>query len=86
MKRSFTAQTWREGKWIIAQCLEVDVVSHGRTRQQALRHLREAVELYFEPPTKELLEIPGFLRSFRRGLRDIQAGRTMEWRRVRCDV
>ena len=55
MKRAFTARTWKEGKWIIAQCLEVDVASHGRTRAQALRNLREALELYFEPPVATIL-------------------------------
>ena len=50
MKRSFPATVWREGDWYVAQCLEVDVASQGRTEQEALRNLREAVELHFEPP------------------------------------
>jgi predicted RNase H-like HicB family nuclease len=51
MKQIFTARTWTEGEWIIAQCAEVDVASHGRTEQEALHNLQEALELYFEPPT-----------------------------------
>lgn len=50
MKRRFTAVVWREGKWFIAQCLEVDVASQGRTKEEALANLREALELYFEEP------------------------------------
>jgi len=50
MKRTFTATVWQEGDWFVAQCLEVDVASQGRTEVEALDNLREALELYFEPP------------------------------------
>jgi predicted RNase H-like HicB family nuclease len=50
MKRTFTATLWREGPWVVAQCLEVDVASQGETEDEALANLREALELYFEPP------------------------------------
>ena len=36
--------------------------------------------------TLELLTIPGFAKSFARGMRDIRAGRTKPWRKVRTDV
>jgi predicted RNase H-like HicB family nuclease len=51
MKQHLTASIWREGDWYIAQCLEVDVASQGQTEDEALTNLREALELYFEPPT-----------------------------------
>ena len=51
MKQHFTASIWREGDWYIAQCLEVDVTSQAETEDEALSNLREALELYFEPPT-----------------------------------
>ena len=50
MKRSFAASVWREGRWFVSQCLEVDVASQGATEQEALENLREALELHFEPP------------------------------------
>jgi predicted RNase H-like HicB family nuclease len=50
MKRRFSAVVWREGKWFVAQCLEVDVASQGRTKEEALANLREALELFFEKP------------------------------------
>lgn len=50
MKQSFTASLTKEGEWFIAQCLEVDVASQGETEQQAIDHLRDALELHFEPP------------------------------------
>jgi predicted RNase H-like HicB family nuclease len=54
MKRRFTASVWREDRWYVAQCLEVDVASQGKSEEQALVNLREALELYFEPPTPTL--------------------------------
>jgi hypothetical protein len=36
--------------------------------------------------TLELLSIPGFEASFARGMKDIRAGRTKPWRKVRSDV
>jgi predicted RNase H-like HicB family nuclease len=50
MLRTFTASIWQEGDWFIAQCLEVDVASQGKTEQEALANLEEALALHFEPP------------------------------------
>ena len=50
MKRVFTASVSNEDDWYIAQALDVDVVSQGETADSALANLREALELYFEPP------------------------------------
>jgi hypothetical protein len=36
--------------------------------------------------TLELLSIPGFEASFDRGMKDVKAGRTKPWRKVRTDV
>jgi predicted RNase H-like HicB family nuclease len=47
----------REGAWYVARCLEVEVTSQGKTIDDALANLREALELYFEdepiPETSE---------------------------------
>ncbi len=39
---------WKEGKYHVAQCLNIDVSSFGKTKKEALTNLQEAVELYFE--------------------------------------
>jgi predicted RNase H-like HicB family nuclease len=39
----------------IAQCLEFDVASQGYTVEEALNNLREAVELFLEPPTASVM-------------------------------
>lgn len=47
-KNVFTSIVWREERHFVAQCLNVDVSSFGKTKSQALRNLKEALELYFE--------------------------------------
>jgi hypothetical protein len=55
--------------------------------------LREAAEFLafvkrreIDPVTLELLSFPGFEQSYARGMKDIKAGRTKSWRKVRKDV
>jgi predicted RNase H-like HicB family nuclease len=50
MKRNFSASVWQEGDWYVSQCLDVGVASQGQTEEEALGNLKEALELYFEPP------------------------------------
>lgn len=46
--RNLTAAVHQEEGWYVAQCLEVDVASQGRTIEEALANLAEAVALYLE--------------------------------------
>jgi len=39
---------WKEGKFYVAQCLNVDVSSFGKNKKEALKNLKQALELYFE--------------------------------------
>lgn len=39
---------WKEGKYYVSQCLNVEVSSFGDTRLEAIKNLKEALELYFE--------------------------------------
>ena len=48
--QTFTASISQEDDWFIAQCLEIDVSSQGKSEEEAVDNLREALELYFEPP------------------------------------
>ncbi|MDP3730923.1 MAG: type II toxin-antitoxin system HicB family antitoxin [bacterium] len=43
---------WKEGKYFVAQCLNVDVSSFGQTKKDALANLDEALELFFEDVRK----------------------------------
>ena len=63
--QTFTASISREDRWFIAQCLEVDVASQGESEEEALINLRDAVELYFEPPQPSVKSV---LRRFEIGV------------------
>lgn len=39
---------YREERYYVAQCLNVDVSSFGESIQEAKENLKEALELYFE--------------------------------------
>ena len=39
---------WKEGKHYVAQCLNVDISSFGKTKKEAIDNIYEALELYFE--------------------------------------
>jgi predicted RNase H-like HicB family nuclease len=47
-KISLKCAVWKEEKYYVAQCLNVDISSFGETRKKALKNLQEAMELYFE--------------------------------------
>ena len=50
MKKELSASVWQEGEWFVAQALETDVASQGRSVDEALTNLREALELHSESP------------------------------------
>ena len=48
MRKRFTAVITREERWFVAHCVELGVVSQGKTIEEAQANLKEAVELYIE--------------------------------------
>ncbi len=67
MKQDFTVGIWQEGNWYVAQCLEIDLASQGRTEAEALANIKEAIELFLEPPTSEIKPYPDlFLENISR--------------------
>ncbi len=48
MKTEFKNIVWKEGDDYVAQCLNIDVSSFGKTKDEALKNLNEAIELYME--------------------------------------
>ena len=48
MRNKFTAVITKEDKWHVAHCIELGVVSQGKTIEEAQANLKEAVELYVE--------------------------------------
>ena len=57
---------WKEGEHYVAQCLNVDVSSFGKTKKEALANLDEALELYFEDvqnPNILKIEVPELIHN-----------------------
>ena len=48
MRFTVTATIVKENNWYVASCIENDVASQGKTIEEALENLKEALELYFE--------------------------------------
>lgn len=59
LKTTFNSLVWKENKLFVAKCLEVEVASQGATKKEALKNLKEALELYFEDEKVEKLS-PNF--------------------------
>ncbi len=53
--RTFSYSITLDGNWLIAQCLEVDIASQGKSIEEAISNLREALELHFEEPTATIM-------------------------------
>ncbi len=51
-----SALVWKETNLYVAKSLEVEIASQGKTKNEALENLKEALELYFEKelPTPKL--------------------------------
>jgi predicted RNase H-like HicB family nuclease len=57
MKQSILQNVvWKEGKYYVAQCLNVDISSFGDTKEEALKNLDEALSLYFEDDKHEAIQ------------------------------
>ncbi len=48
MERNLKYTVFEEDGAFVARCLDVEVVSEGDTKEEAVANLREALELYFE--------------------------------------
>ncbi len=51
-KLNLQSIVWKEGKYYVSQCLNVDIASFGKTKKEALKNLTEAVDLYFADSEK----------------------------------
>jgi predicted RNase H-like HicB family nuclease len=58
MRHTFTTTIIKEGGWFVARCVELGVVSQGKTIQDAQENLKEAVELYLEDQPKLKKRLP----------------------------
>lgn len=60
MSRKYTAVITKEDTWYVAHCVELGVVSQGKTIEESQKNLKEAVDLYIESfGTEDLPESAG---------------------------
>lgn len=57
-KISLNALVWKEDKLFVAKSLEINVASQGKTKEEALTNLKEALNLFFECEEKSKISIP----------------------------
>lgn len=48
-KQKFNIVLWKEKKFFVSQCLDVDISSFGKTKKEALANMKEALELSVSP-------------------------------------
>lgn len=59
MKKIFTVAISQDGEWYVAKCIENSVASQGKTLDESVSNLKEALELYYESET-----VPAFGQTF----------------------
>jgi len=57
-KADLKAIVWKEGSWYVAKALGLEVASQGKTKKEAIKNLKEAVDLLLE---NEDVRIPSHL-------------------------
>jgi predicted RNase H-like HicB family nuclease len=63
MKHKFTVIIQKEDDWYVAKCAENNVASQGKTLEESMENLREAVELYYEDTEKPTQILSTFIST-----------------------
>jgi len=62
MKRIIQFRIYREEKYYVAECIDLPIVTQGKSLDEVVENIREAISLHLEGEDLEELEIfPGFL-------------------------
>jgi predicted RNase H-like HicB family nuclease len=48
----------QEEEWFVANCLENNIASQGKTIDKAIENLKEAIALYYEDENEEKIILP----------------------------
>ena len=56
--RTLHTIVWKEGKLFVAKFLELELASQGKTEKEALKNLREALNLYLEDENINNISFP----------------------------
>lgn len=58
MRITFNVLLTQEAPWYVAKCVDNNVASQGKTPEEALDNLKEALELFYEDTEKPPHEFP----------------------------
>lgn len=56
--KTLHAIAWKEGKIFVAKFLELELASQGKTKEEAIKNLKEALDLYLEDENISNLSFP----------------------------
>ena len=62
--QKFSAIVHKENDWYVSWCLDIDIASQGKTVEEAVANLKEAVELYLEDEDVSVPQTTSFLTTF----------------------
>ena len=63
MTCKFTVVIKKEDDWYVAKCIENGIASQGKTIEDSIANLKEAIELYYEDTEPEDLMSPAFVTT-----------------------
>ena len=63
MSIKVTVLVQKEDNWYVAKCIDNNVASQGKTIEESIDNLREALELYYEDIIPESLNTPTFVTT-----------------------
>ncbi len=53
----------KEENWYVAKCVENSVASQGKTIEESLENLKEALELYYEDTPLDVSDLPTYITT-----------------------
>ncbi len=62
--QKFSAIVHKEDDWYVSWCPDIDIASQGKTVEEAVANLKEAVELYLEDEDVLVPQTTSFLTTF----------------------
>ena len=63
MSYRFTIIVQKEEEWYVAKCTDNGIASQGKTIEESISNLKEAIELYYEDNEIDVFEVPAFVTT-----------------------
>ena len=63
MSIQVTVMVQKEEDWYVSKCLDNNVASQGKTIDESLSNLKEALELYYENEKPEIVNVQTFITT-----------------------